>query len=161
MEDSMNKAFAEVYDIIRHMDKEIIDKIPKKFIKFIYDNRDNSYNVKFDYSKNILEQNMLRDTKVLLSIIYIDYVCSPEKRAELKEKDKEEIIKERKALDEKYKFDFNKINEERKNRNSNIEVAVQEAERQVNNKSLPTVVKKDSIFKRIVRIFINFIKHNN
>lgn len=35
-----NQAFSEVYDIISHMEAELYNKIPKKFISMIEENRD-------------------------------------------------------------------------------------------------------------------------
>lgn len=40
MEGKTNKAFAEVYDIINHMEKNLYDKIPQSFIKMLYTYRD-------------------------------------------------------------------------------------------------------------------------
>ena len=37
---TINQAFGEVYDIIIHMEEELVNKIPKGFIKMIKDNRD-------------------------------------------------------------------------------------------------------------------------
>ena len=37
---TLNKAFAEVYDIILNMEEGLYSKIPKGFIKMIKDNRD-------------------------------------------------------------------------------------------------------------------------
>ena len=37
---TMNQAFSEVYDIVMHLEPELIKKIPKKFIDMINQNRD-------------------------------------------------------------------------------------------------------------------------
>ena len=64
-----------------------------------------------DYSKNINEQNLLRDTRIILSLIYRDYICSEEKRQELIEKDRIEIKEYEEKQKEKY--DVNNIFENR------------------------------------------------
>lgn len=40
MESVTRQAFAEVYDVINHMEKELYIKIPQGFIKMLYNNRD-------------------------------------------------------------------------------------------------------------------------
>lgn len=40
MEDTINRAYSEVYDILQHMEKVLIEKIPKSYIDMIYKNRD-------------------------------------------------------------------------------------------------------------------------
>ena len=40
MDTTINQAFCEVYDIINHMEKSLYNKIPKGFIKMLYDNKD-------------------------------------------------------------------------------------------------------------------------
>ena len=70
----MNKtdqAFSEVYDILNHLEEELYNKIPTKFIGFLEDNMDKEYIPNISYSKDISEQPLLRETKVILSIVYI------------------------------------------------------------------------------------------
>lgn len=38
--DTIKQSFSEVYDIIMHMEKEMINKIPNNFIDLIKNNRD-------------------------------------------------------------------------------------------------------------------------
>ena len=97
METTTKQAFSEVYDIIAHMDTSIRMKIPKSFIKLIKDNMDTNYNVNIDYSQSIVNQNLLHETKVLLSLIYRDYICDEKKKKEAMTQE------ERKAQEEKEK----------------------------------------------------------
>ena len=69
----INKAFAEVSSIIKHMDKEMYVKIPKGFIGLIENYKDKEYKVNIDYTKSINEQKLLQDTRVILALIYRDY----------------------------------------------------------------------------------------
>ena len=102
MVNTINQSFSEVYDIILHLEKELYNKIPQKFIQAIEQNRDADYEFNIDYSKNINEQKLLPDTRVLLSLIYRDYLCSSEERQKLIEKDKIELKQYEKNLQEKY-----------------------------------------------------------
>lgn len=40
MVNTINQSFSEVYDIVMHLEPELIKKIPKKFIDMIKTNRD-------------------------------------------------------------------------------------------------------------------------
>ena len=106
MPDNTNKqVYSEVYDIIKHMDINIRAKIPLQFIKIIQANKDDNYTVNIDYTKNINNQKLLKETRAILSLIYRDYICTPEERKILIEVDKEKIKKERELLVEKYNPD--------------------------------------------------------
>ena len=105
MKTTTNQAFSEVYDVINHMSKEMQEKIPKSFVNLIKDNRDLDFKFYIDYSIDIKEQ-LLEETKVILSLIYRDYLCDKEKREKLLAIDLEEIRREETVLQEKHKIDF-------------------------------------------------------
>ena len=81
------QALAEVYDIINHFEPDIYKKIPQDFINFVKQNKNNNYITKIDFSKSISEQNILKETKVILSIIYRDFICDTQLKQKLKEYD--------------------------------------------------------------------------
>ena len=145
MKNTINQAFSETYDVINHMSKEMQEKIPKSFINLIKENRDLDYKVNIDYSKDIKEQ-LLKETKIILSLVYRDYLCSSEKREELLALDIEEIGGEEKSSQEKYQIDFD----------SRKKVKPQDVEELKNKEqeTLPIKLEKD---KRYIKI-INFIK---
>ena len=81
------QALAEVYDIINHFEPDIYKKIPQDFINFVKQNKNNNYITEIDFSKSISEQNILKETKVILSIIYRDFICDTQLKQKLKEYD--------------------------------------------------------------------------
>ena len=83
---NLQYSFYEISEILRFMPIEYRKKLPEKFIKFIDENKMNN---NFVYNKNITldKQEILEDTKVLLSILYRTYWCSEDKRRELEEED--------------------------------------------------------------------------
>ena len=145
MKNTINQAFSETYDVINHMSKEMQEKIPKSFINLIKENRDLDYKVNIDYSKDIKEQ-LLKETKIILSLVYRDYLCSSEKREELLALDIEEIRREEKSSQEKYKIDFDSRKKEK----------LQDVEELKNKEqeTLPIKVEKDKWYIKV----INFIK---
>lgn len=86
------QAYAEVYQVILHMEKGLQIMIPCKFIHFLRKNMDTQWGQKLDFSKNLNDMDLLQETRVLLSLVYRDFICSPEERMELIKKDKREAI---------------------------------------------------------------------
>lgn len=113
------QAFSEVYDIIDNM--ELYNEIPKSFIDLIDSNRDTQYKVNIDYSKSINEQELQKGTRVLLSLIYRDYLCSEEERQILIKKDEEELKKIEEELREKYNPD-NLFKNKKENKEENMQI---------------------------------------
>ena len=71
------RALAEVYTIIRALEESTLKKIPSNIVDAIRYNMDFKYEV--DYSK-LLNNELLDDTKKILSVLYIDYLASYEER---------------------------------------------------------------------------------
>ena len=95
------KALAELDEIFDKFEKEIKNKVPESFRKFVKDKKDKNYKFEYDDSKELKDQNILRETKVLLSIIYRSYFCSEEEKKRLeaeKEKLENEVLRCEKML---------------------------------------------------------------
>ena len=135
------KVFSEVYDIIYHMEKNLYNKIPKQFIHFIKENKEDNYIVNIDYSKSINEQELLQQTRVMLSLIYRDYLCDEEERQELIEKDKKELKRIEERIREKYNPD-----------------EIFKNKKQENDNKLPIEVKRKNLLEKIIEFIKNIIK---
>lgn len=138
-----SQSCSEVYDIIYKMN--LYDKIPKSFIELIKSNRNPEYKVNIDYSRNINEQNLQKGTRIILALIYRDFLCSSEKKEELRVKDKEELLKIEKELREKYNpdniFKKKEVNEEKIVENREI-----------------IEYKEEKFWKKILKKIISFLK---
>lgn len=88
------------------MEKGIKSKIPSQFANFIDGNRDIHYKPDIDFTKSINQQNLLKETRTILSLIYRDYICDKDKKKELLEKDAKEIQKQEELNRKKYEIDF-------------------------------------------------------
>lgn len=141
------QALAEVYDIINHFEPNIYKKIPKDFINFVQQNKDNNYVTKIDYSRSINEQNILKETKVILSIIYRDFICDTKLKQKLKEYDFRII--------EKKKRNIYNPNNSFKNRKEQIE---RTSISQTRDTSTRLVEYKEPLFKRIFEKIKNIFK---
>lgn len=73
-------AFTEVYEILNYLDEESYNKIPKKVIEAIRENRNLEYNYFIDESIPFGEQKMLAETKAILFNLYRDYLTTTERK---------------------------------------------------------------------------------
>lgn len=70
------KAYVELYEIIKRLTEKEKECLPRDFIKNLERDMDGEYEFKYDESKNIVEQNLLNETKALLVQMYIKYLAS-------------------------------------------------------------------------------------
>lgn len=152
MKNTTNQAFCEVYDVIGHFEEEMQEKIPKSFMNLIKDNRDLEYTFNIDYTIDIKKQ-LLKESKVILSLIYRDYLCSKEKREELLALDLEEIRREEKILQEKYEIDFESRKKEKVEKIEDKK-EIQDNKEEKQEETLPIKVEKEKWYTKI----FNFIK---
>lgn len=85
------RAFAEVYQILQHSEDSVVKRIPNSFMMFLQEHLDKTWQGHLDFSKSLREMELLRETRIILSIVYRDFVCSESKRKELIEKDRIEL----------------------------------------------------------------------
>lgn len=109
------QALTELNTIIHYMDIEYLKKLPKKLVAFINKNMDMEYKPNIDKNIPINEQNLKKDTKILLSLLYRNYWCDDEIKEALIEEDLIEKTKYEKELREKYNLDNIFNNEKQKN----------------------------------------------
>lgn len=145
----INQSFTEVIDIVNHMEKNMKIKIPKGFQKMLEDNMDTTYQVSIDYSKSINEQKLLKETRIILSLIYRDYICTPQEKAKILENDKMELQEQEEALRKKYEIDFNKKQSNIQNNYTTMDLAVIPNKKWYNDiiqkiKNIFKILKKES-----------------
>ena len=66
-------AYSEIYAIINLMEDHFIDKVPKKIKDFFEEERDKEYYPIIDVNIELDEQNLQRETIVLLAILKLNY----------------------------------------------------------------------------------------
>lgn len=72
----MERAYSETYQVLQHATLDIIKLIPNSFM---------------DFSKNLMDMDLLKDTRVLLSLVYRDFLCAETERKMLVEKERKEV----------------------------------------------------------------------
>lgn len=99
MTEVMRKAYTEVNEILKMLPKEYVQKVPIKLRDMFEKTRINDYKVDLNPNKSIKEQNVVYETRVILTILKLNYWCESE---EEKRRLKEKLINNNKKLQEKY-----------------------------------------------------------
>ena len=76
------EAVSETLDILEDMDEKYIQKIPKKIISFLKENKLHNYNSRLDHTKKLYEMQLKEKTKDILAIICIKYWYSNEEKTQ-------------------------------------------------------------------------------
>lgn len=100
-----SEGISETLDILKHLDKEYVDKIPENLKKFLEKNKSVTYIPKLDHSKRINELNLKETTKDILTTLYIKYWATMEEKSMYTKILKENEIKYQKKLSNKYNSD--------------------------------------------------------
>lgn len=100
-----SEAAVEVLDILKHTRKEDVNKIPKKFIEFLENNKSKTYIANLDHTKAIKEMELKPKTQALLGLIYLKYWANEEEKLEFRKKARENEVNYQKELNEKYNPD--------------------------------------------------------
>ena len=137
-----NMACNETIEIIMHMEDEMKEKIPQKLITFLNKNKIRDYKPSIDFSKNILEQDLLFETKSIIAVIYREYIATPNKKKELIEWDKKNELK---------------IEEEKRKKYNPDKIFKSDEKKEKIESKVAMTVYKESVFRK----FINKIKNIN
>lgn len=142
------QVYAEVYEILNVLGKDYINKLPKKFYKYIEEARDKNSIVEFDINKNPLEQDISEDASYIVTYLNLEYWCTQE--------EKEKLINEYIKNDEIF---YNKMRE--KYNPDEIFKKNVLLEDENNQNILPTNIKsKDNILKKLIKKIFNILKMN-
>lgn len=152
MKPEYREAFEEIYEIFNLMPKELLNKIPTKFYEMIEEERD------INYSPNIQEplekQKLKNETIIILGLIYRDFLCSPDEKKRLQEKDAKELQEDEKTLEEEIREKYNP-DDIFKNRNRIIP-----EETQTSEETRMTVVQEEKWYKKIFNLIKNLFHSN-
>ena len=76
MDKELEEAFSEVDAILKLTPAELTKKIPIQFLKTIEENKSKDYKV--DIKEPIDNNNLKHETKIILGLIYRDFIVDPE-----------------------------------------------------------------------------------
>lgn len=122
-----SSAYAEVLHYLKGIDKEYIDKIPKKLLNFFEQNVNPYYTCDFDYELPLKDLKLSEISLGLIGMIALNYWCnSEEEKNKLKEVFYQNELDYQEELREKYNPDNlfknkQKAEVEEKKKNSMVE----------------------------------------
>lgn len=130
MNDTYEKSYVEVLEILKHIPKKEYDMIPKEKIDFYKTNRDKTY--KYVYSSQVTS----RKTYSIIVSLYKNYIATNEEKLEIDNLLRKNLKKEEIKKEEKYN-----PNDLFKNKKVNTVTP---------NSNLPVQLKNKSIISRII-----------
>lgn len=142
-----SEAIVEVLEILEYSDDNILEKIPKKLIKFWERNKSKTYKPNLDHNKSIIEMNLKDKTKSILSMIYLNYLCNDAEAKEISS-----IINHNEEI---YQTELiKKHNSQHSEKEQNIINTINE---NTKSTSITIIDNKESIFKKIVNRIKRFL----
>ena len=144
MKQEYKEAFTEVNEIIKMMPIELVNKIPSKFREMIVEEKYKNYIP--DIKEPIEKCKLKNETIIILGLIYRDFLCSPDERKKLQEKDARELQEVEKAIEEEIREKYNP-DDIFKNRNK---IVLQEE--QPSEETRMTIVQEQKWYKKIFNL---------
>lgn len=145
-------AYAEIDEILNLLEDKYREKVPEKVRTFFKEEKMFDYKPTIDVNTPLIQQNLKRETIVLLAILNINYWCENEEEKQFFLNELAKNEDEKKKLEEKYNPD-NLF----KNKNNN-DVSTDKI---VETQNISMVeYRKQGIFKRILDKITRFFKKN-
>ena len=143
MEDAYPKAYREVYEIIKVLPKEDVEKIPNEIIEMYKEKMDKEYDFSIDINKEFEEYNISDITKALLYNLYVDYWTTQDQRNRIiNRQNYEERLLEMKKRE--------KYNPDDLFKNKKTTEIIED------NKNLPVEMKQKNLFIKIIESIKKF-----
>jgi hypothetical protein len=149
MDIKTREAYSEISEILWLLGSKYIDKLPQELIEHIEKNKSKEYTPIYSYENHIDKLDLKDETRSILAFLHYSYWCDDEIK-------KEQVIKALKENDVKSE----------KLKNVVINELFPKEEKIVDRKNniisksenIQIVVKKESLFKRILNKIIMFFK---
>lgn len=150
MDKVYEEAFAEVDEILKIMPIDLLSKIPTQFRQIISENKDINY--KANIHEPLKEEELKKETIVILGLIYRDFLASPEEREQLQLRDAEELKRIEQEMQEQCDIDniFKKKKEKKRGMNENTEQVVTDL----------TIYNEPSLLRKFLNLIKRIFKKN-
>ncbi len=140
-------AYKEVYVILNNMNPDDTKAIPKLVINKIKNKMNENYEFKLDLNVNFEKQILLKETKIILAYLFLNYWATDEQRKKIEKKFMQDIINEEQK---KRIYKLDNLLENTQNRKS-----IQKLENKV------VVYNKENIIKKIINIIKRIFTKKN
>lgn len=137
MNESTKRIYSEVYQVVKVLGNEYINRLPKSLYNMLEEKRDIAYNPQYNLETTLNKQNINKESLNILALIHYNYWCKDEnEKMEL-----QNILKNNEEMHEKeLRRKYNPEDLLKKNNYTNLDV--------VNNTEI--VEYKESIFRKII-----------
>ena len=155
MTEEYSLAISETLSLINSAREEDKNKIPKSFMNFLIENANPNYNPIFDPNIEIKDLNLRKETKGLLSLIYLSYLSNEQEKIEFNN-----ILKEnQEKVDQKRRkqYDVYRVFDERKNRSFDNTGEAKNGELD-NTEANIVQYKRETIFSKIIKMIKNIFR---
>lgn len=98
-------AYTEIDEILNQLDIKYVEKIPQKLRELFKEEKIEDYHPKIDMNIPLVEQNLKRDTIVLLALLKINYWCKDEDEKKFWNEEFQKNEREKKELEERFNPD--------------------------------------------------------
>lgn len=85
-EQKLANVACELEEIFKYLEKDVLEKIPQELKEQISKRKNPEYKFELDKSKELKEQDLMEETKQMLSVIFLKYCCTEEEAEEILEK---------------------------------------------------------------------------
>ena len=141
-------ACKEVYVILNYINKEDLKKIPQSFIDMIQRKMNKDYKFKLDTSIDFEEQNLLKETKVILGYIFLNYWGTKKQKETIEKKFRNDIAKKE---EQKIKYNRNELFQ-----NNNF---IRLSQNVNQNEDVKMIEYKKNILKQFIYKLKNLLRH--
>lgn len=117
------KAYVETIEILKLLERSEYRKIDNKFIDMLNTKKDNNYTYTLD-GKNIEQENIMKETRVILAYIFMNYLGTDEEKNIINKKFQSDIEKSEQLKSEKYSVDVFQNTKQKQNKNVNTQLIV-------------------------------------
>lgn len=136
-----SKVYKELNEIFKYLPEEILNKTPLELINKIKEEKDQEYNYTVTHIEDFSNQEMLKETKAVLAILYRDYWADEEERREIIQQERKEYIEE-----------------EEKKKNQKLKDIFKEEKNIKENVSQAIIEYKEGFFKKIINKIAQWLK---
>ena len=98
-------ALAEVDCVLKLIPEDLLRKIPNSFLDFISQKKSKSYITNLNSDISLNEQNLLKETRTILSLIYRSYLCDSEQSKKFQIEDIIELKKNQIEIDQEHSYE--------------------------------------------------------
>lgn len=102
---NMGNCYSEVIAILNELCEEDYNKVPKDLIETIKMNINPTYTFKYNPNKTLDEQNVSKEAKTIIAILFRDYWANTTQREKILAKEKNDMLIEEQNKQKKYPTD--------------------------------------------------------